>query len=99
MYHCYCWHSLYFGQNDCSAEAGSQQLHRKADEREDGGTPKGQRIRSEGKRLGQGNGAQSQAEDNGPPEGLPQGSAGKAGGWAGRLKSLFTISGRGGASP
>ena len=80
------------------AEAASQQLHSKAGERGNGGPPKGQGIRAEGKQQKQNHGGQSQA-DGGPSEGPPQGGAGKAGGWAGRLKSLFTISGRGGLSP
>ena len=66
-----------------------------ADGREGGGTPGGQRTSIGGKHLGQYPGGQNQKEDSGHPEGLAQGSGGKPGGWAGRLKSLFTISGRG----
>lgn len=67
-----------------------------ADGREGGGTPEGQCTSVAGKHLDPSHGGQSHKEDSGHPEGLAQGSGGKPGSWAGRLKSLFTISGRGG---
>ena len=77
------------------AKAASQQAEQKADRREDNGTPDGQRTRAEGKQFDRSHGGQHQTEGSGHFGGLQQGSGGKPGSWAGRLKSLFTISGRG----
>ena len=70
-------------------------METEADAREGGGTPEGECTSIGAKHPGQSHGGQNLKEDSGHPEGLAQGSGGKPGGWAGRLKSLFTISGRG----
>ena len=80
------------------AKAASQQLKNEADGREGGNTPEGQRIRTGGKQLAHNQGEQSQTKGSSHPEGLHMGTGGKPNGWAGRLKSLFTISGRGAQS-
>ena len=50
---------------------------------------------TEGRQVSDRHKGQSQKEAGGTPEGQLLSSGGKPGSWAGRLKSLFTISGRG----
>ena len=59
------------------------------------GTPDSQRLASGSRPTNERPKGQKQRGEGADSEGQQLGSAGKAGGWAGRLKSLFTIAGRG----